>query len=132
MSAKKRKGGGSAKIRVDFKRNRNDRTRVVDWTRRYNENRDAAETLRDDSDDFNDSADFSGSANVVDDASSGERVVGKSEATRRRTVVGTFVGAENPSGEVGDFAVLPDVDLSVCRKGRVLRVHGLVSYVEDE
>ncbi|MBQ9127635.1 MAG: hypothetical protein IJY15_07735, partial [Thermoguttaceae bacterium] len=120
MSAKKRKGGGSAKIRVDFKRNRNDRTRVVDWTRRYNENRAAAETFGNDSDDYaglSDSADFSGSANAVDDASSGERVVGKSETTRRRTVVGTFVGAENPSGEVGDFAVLPDVDLSVCRKG---------------
>lgn len=135
MSAKKRKGGGTAKIRVDFKRNRNDRTRVVDWTRRYNENRAAAETLGNDSngfDDLNDPAEFSGAANAVEDASNGERVVGKSEATRRRTVVGTFIGAENPSGEVGDFAVLPDVDLSVCRKGRVLRVHGLVSYVEDE
>ena len=117
MSAKKRKDGGSAKIRVDFKRNRNDRTRVVDWTRRYNENRDA-ETRGNDSADFSDSGNFSDSANAVDDALTGERVVGKSEATRRRTVVGTFVGAENPSGEVGDFAVLPDVDLSVCRKGR--------------
>ncbi|MCF0234786.1 MAG: hypothetical protein HUK22_07410, partial [Thermoguttaceae bacterium] len=39
MAKKKGKSGGSggAKIRVDFKRNRNSRTRVADWTRRYEE-----------------------------------------------------------------------------------------------
>ena len=115
LSSKKKKGG-SGKVRVDFKRNRNGKTRDGDWTRRYREG------LTDRSDEGAD----------VADAESGERVVARGDVVRKRTIVGSFVGEENLSGEVGDFEYVPDVDESVCLKGRVLSVHGLYSYVEDE
>ena len=115
MSSKKKKGG-SGKVRVSFKRNRNGKTRDGDWTRRYREG------LTDRSDEGAD----------VADAESGERVVARGDVVRKRTIVGSFVGEENLSGEVGDFEYVPDVDESVCLKGRVLSVHGLYSYVEDE
>ena len=56
----------------------------------------------------------------------------RGEVVRKRTVVGSFVGRENLSGERGDFSVLPNVNPDICLKGRVLSVHGLISYVEDE
>ena len=115
MSSKKKKGG-SGKVRVDFKRNRNGKTRDGDWTRRYREGL---------TDDFSEGSE-------VADAESGERVVARGDVVRKRTIVGSFVGEENLSGEVGDFEYVPDVDESVCLKGRVLSVHGLYSYVEDE
>ena len=115
LSSKKKKGG-SGKVRVDFKRNRNGKTRDGDWTRRYREG------LTDRSDE----------GSEVADAESGERVVARGDVVRKRTIVGSFVGEENLSGEVGDFEYVPDVDESVCLKGRVLSVHGLYSYVEDE
>ena len=115
MSSKKKKGG-SGKVRVDFKRNRNGKTRDGDWTRRYREGL---------TDDFSEGSE-------VADAESGERVVARGDVVRKRTIVGSFVGEENLSGEVGDFEYVPDVDESVCLKGRVLSVHGLYSCVEDE
>ncbi len=115
MSSKKKKGG-SGKVRVDFKRNRNDKTREGDWTRRYREGL---------TDRFSEGSEIA-------DAESGERVVARGDVVRKRTIVGSFVGEENLSGEAGDFEYVPDVDESVCLKGRVLSVHGLYSYVEDE
>ncbi len=150
MGVRKNKGG-SAKIRVEFKRNRNERTRVVDWTRRYQESLEDADFDAESSEERGEEenerpAKTHTAPNKVeaskylrravrddcDDSARGERVLAKGDATRKRTVVGTFVGSENLSGERGDFDVLPDVDLNVCRKGRVLRVHGLYSYVEAE
>ena len=62
---------------------------------------------------------------TLDDAA-GQRLSGKGELTRKRTVMG-----EEASGDGGTFRVLPDVDASV-RRGRVLSVHGLVSTVQTD
>lgn len=158
MGSKKNRSG-SCKIRVDFKSNRVKRTRATDWTRRYEESRVSAlneeleeradNNLR--SDASNSDCNASNDVNVgrarfdrtnartkksgfndVGDAALGERIVAKGDVTRKRTVVGTYVGEENLSGETGDFVVLPDIDLTECQKGRVLSVHGLNCYVEDE
>ena len=155
MGTKKNKGG-SKKIRVTFKSNRSGRTREVDWTRRYEESRARSENWDEEPEDAPreepqaDSAETNedaqpekrpakprrdarvGRRGEIDDVALGERVAAKGDVARKRTVVGTYVGLENLSGESGDFTVLPDVDLNVCRKGRVLSVHGQNSYVEDE
>ncbi len=89
------------KIRADFRKNRNVRQRDGDMTRRYDR-----ETAGD------------------SDERRGERISGKGELSRRRTVVGTE-SDETTSG----FAVLPEVD-STSRVGRVLVVHGLLSIVQ--
>lgn len=181
MGVKKNKNG-SKKYRVSFKSNRNERTREVDWTRRYNESR-ARKIEEDDMDrerelaalegyqSETDENSFEGKLSSsttrapyeelpkdnskklgndaarrrfelraqknravldVEDASLGERIVAKGDVARKRTVVGDYVGNENLSGECGDFVVLPNVDLNVCKKGRVLSVHGQNCYVEDE
>ncbi|HVJ69634.1 MAG TPA: ribosome small subunit-dependent GTPase A [Caulifigura sp.] len=72
------------KIRVSFRKNRNTRARQNDWTKARED--DAA------------------------DAISSERLSGKGDLTRRRTVV---TSADNPDG-------LRDVDLAQCVPGRVL------------
>ena len=152
MGAKKNKGD-SKKIRVSFKSNRSGRTRDVDWTRRYVESRamkEAEDAWHEENNDKKSGERSSGGSSPrkrysvrkprrsgagsldVSDAAFGESLVGKGDVTRKRTVVGTYVGEENLSGETGDFVVLPDVDLDVCQKGRVLSVHGLNCYVEDE
>jgi len=61
------------------------------------------------------------------DAPLEERVSGKGEITRRRTIAGAQI-VEDDTGVV----VLPQVDRNVCRLGRVLRVQGLLSAVRDE
>jgi ribosome biogenesis GTPase len=69
----------------------------------------------------------SGGQGGTEDAARSERVRGKGKLSRKRTLAG---------GEVFEDAtgthVLPDVDRSVCRLGRVLRVQGLHSIVRDE
>ena len=92
------------KIRTEFRKNRGVRTRTSDWTRQF------------ESHGFED-----------DKTVRGERISGKGDLTRRRTVVGEEVDDE----ETG-MTVLPDVDLSICLRGRVLSVHGLASKVEAE
>ena len=92
------------KIRADFRKNRGSRTRATDLTRRF-----AADGLQD------------------DESSHGERVSGKGELTRKRTIVGTQL-ADAGTG----FDVLLDVDESRCRAGRVLKVFGLSSLVQAE
>ena len=57
-----------------------------------------------------------------------ERISGKGELVRRRTVCGEQLDGEAEPG----FGVQLDVDESVCRRGRVLSVLGLISMVEDE
>jgi ribosome biogenesis GTPase / thiamine phosphate phosphatase len=61
-----------------------------------------------------------------DDHRHGERI-GKDERTRRRVVVG-----DETDGEQAGFEVRPEVDLAVCRRGRVLSVFGLMSDVEAD
>lgn len=56
-----------------------------------------------------------------------ERVSGKGAISRKRTVAGAEI-VEDDAGVM----VLPDVDRTVCRLGRVLRVQGLISIVRDD
>jgi ribosome biogenesis GTPase len=97
--------GKKKKIRADFRKNRNVRARPTDWTGRYRE------------DGFKDEAPLQS-----------ERISGKGDLTRRRTICGDQLGDDVEPG----FSVHLDVDDSVCRRGRVLSVFGLHSTVEDE
>jgi len=60
------------------------------------------------------------------DAPQGERISGKGQLARRRTVTGEIV-----ADDTGTF-VLPEVDVEKCRLGRVLCVQGLLSVVRDD
>jgi ribosome biogenesis GTPase len=92
----------SDKFRTEFRKNREVRTRDNDVTRRF----DTGE---------------------AEDLDLRERVSGKGKLSRKRTLAGGEV-VDDDSG----MHVLPEVDKTVCRLGRVLRVQGLVSRVRDE
>lgn len=89
------------KIRANFRKNRAPRARLGDWA---NMEEDAADKI-----------------------AGGERISGKGELSRRRTVMGDDSGSD----EAG-FSVILNVDESICRRGRVLSVHGLASTVQAE
>ncbi len=89
------------KLRADFRKNRSGRARQADWTR----------------------ADEEDTEGLAQD----ERISGKGELTRKRTVV----GEATPDDEAG-LSVLLDVDQSTCRPGRVLSMHGLLCAVEGQ
>ena len=98
MAKKKRK---SSKLRTEFRKRHDSRRRKNDFTREFHD----------------------GSANL-EDLGKSERVSGKGELTRKRTVVGL------ESSEAGDgFQVDLNFDEDRCLKGRVIRVHGLNSIV---
>jgi len=88
------------KVRADFRKNRSSRARTGDWTRRIDANAAAA-----------------------DEEVHDERLSGKGELTRRRTVMTDDASATNEAGQL-------NVDLAQCLGGRVLRVQGLLSEVE--
>lgn len=67
---------------------------------------------------------FHGDASSHDEAVRGERMSGKGDLTRKRTIQGAAI---EQSG--GTFQVQLEVDEQVCVPGRVLSVHGLVSDV---
>ena len=92
------------KLRANFRKNRGVRTRKNDLTRTFDADSEAAHDLE-----------------------SGQSVTGKGALTRKRTLAGAEV-VEDATGEV----VLPAIDRSICREGRVLRVQGLVSIVQQE
>lgn len=92
-----------SKIRAELRKKHESRTRRGDVTR-----------------------DFAQHGFEQDDSVRSERITGKGELTRRRTVVGTEAGDE----ETG-FAVRPEID-ATCRPGRVLSVHGLTSVVQAD
>ena len=89
-------------LRADFRKNRAERAREGDWTRKFQA--DAVE----------------------EDAAREERLSGKGELTRKRTVRGSQ--ADDEAG----LGVLLDVDESACLCGRVLAVYGLTSTVEAD
>ena len=99
MSKKKKK------IRARFRKNRSVRARKTDWTRQFDDHGFEEE-----------------------DPLHGERISGKGELTRKRTVVGVEV---DNGGEPG-LGVRLEVDEKLCIPGRVLGVLGLVSMVEAE
>ncbi|REJ65302.1 MAG: ribosome small subunit-dependent GTPase A [Planctomycetota bacterium] len=97
MAKKKKK----KKIRAEFRKNREVRTRERGLEQQFEEHGFAE-----------------------DDSSREERISGKGELSRKRTVVGETVESEE-----GGVELLPEVDLSVCLPGRVMSVRGLISDV---
>jgi ribosome biogenesis GTPase len=91
------------KLRAEFRKNRGGRARQPDLTREFRTGDERGE-----------------------DRARQERVSGKGELSRKRVVI----GEETPDAD--GFAVVPEVDLTVCRRGRVLAVYGLTSEVETE
>jgi ribosome biogenesis GTPase len=92
------------KIRADFRKNRNVRTRKKDFGRQH-----------------------SGESLAADDAPMAERISGKGDISRKRTLAGAdFVDDESGT------TVMPDFDRERCRLGRVLRGQGLHSIVRDD
>jgi len=87
-------------VRTDFRKRQSTRTRKNDLTRRYEDQSDKLE-----------------------DSQTGERVSGKGRLTRKRTVAGS--AQEDEAG----FQVELEVDEQLCKKGRVISVHGLGSFV---
>ncbi len=97
-----KKDRNKKKIRADFRKNVQSRARQRDLTREYIIGESDADT-----------------------APLSERVSGKGELSRKRTVIG-----EAPTGD-GEpvVGVELEVDLSQCLAGRVISVHGLASLV---
>lgn len=96
-------GQDKKKIRTEFRKNRVPKRRQRDITREYE--RDTRE---------------------FDDMAREERVTGKGELTRKRTVIGSTTQSE------AGFEVHLEIDESVCLPGRVLSVHGLTSLVQAD
>lgn len=92
------------KVRVAFNKNRQKRTRVNDLTRGYTK------------------------AEADNDQSvSAERVRAKGDLSRHRTVIQEVPDAGSDPSDALRLAV----DLENCRQGRVVRVHGLATVVQD-
>ena len=100
--AKKKKSKKT--VRARFRKGHDSRARKKDFTR-----------------------EFSNQDQTLDESKQGERISGKGHLTRKRTIR----GSTNELGESG-FQVELSVDVSKCRPGRVIRVHGLTSIVETE
>jgi ribosome biogenesis GTPase len=96
------------KIRAEFRKNRSSRARQGDWTRRFD-------------------GDFPTDA---DEAPHDERISGKGDLTRKRTVVADD-NVDDGSASANRGITLA-VDTAACRSGRVLSVHGLTARVEAE
>ncbi len=97
-----KKGKGQQKRRVEFRKNRTQKVRQGDITKHFNR------------DEFD-----------VDKSVRRERISGKGELTRKRTIV----SQEGEDGESGENLSI-HVDKETCLHGRVLRVQGLISEVE--
>ncbi len=102
MSKKKKK-----KVRVAFRKNRQKSARSRDLTRRVLEDHVTEEQTE------------------LTDMAIGERISGKGELTRHRTVIGV-------ESETDDGQVLIDVDESICQPGRVISAVGLNCVVQAE
>ncbi|MCH2182839.1 MAG: ribosome small subunit-dependent GTPase A [Mariniblastus sp.] len=101
MGRKKRK---NPVVRTDFRKRHDSKTRKRDFTREFHSGDESIENLR-----------------------RGERISGKGDLTRKRTVSGAKVGQET-----GGFQVELQVDPETCETGRVISVHGLNSIVQTE
>ena len=103
MSKKKK----SKKVRVQFRKNRAEKTRESGWTRKYDQH---------------------GFEEIAPEQA--ERISGKGDLVRHRTVIGEVQSTGDIDGQ--GFEVQPDIDFAKCKHGRVLRVFGLNSDVEAE
>ena len=90
-------------VRANFRKRQNTRVRKTDFTR-----------------------EFEVDAEQLGDQRTDERVSGKGHLTRKRTIAGS-----DAESEASGFQVDLEVDGPDCFKGRVLRVHGLNSFVGD-
>jgi ribosome biogenesis GTPase len=90
------------KIRASFRKSYDSRTRQRGFTRRFHEG-------------------------IEDDQQQTERISGKGELAKKRTVIGVEAVVDDAG-----FVVQVDVDESLCLKGRVLSIHGLSSTVLTE
>jgi ribosome biogenesis GTPase len=90
------------KIRTEFRKNRVTRTRDSDWTKRFH------------TDDVRE-----------DQAVREERISGRGELNRKRTILVDDLATEQADGET-----VLNVDTATCLAGRVLSVQGLVSTVQ--
>ncbi len=102
------------KVRVALKKNRQKRTRANDLTRNYESKGKAS-----------------------DEAAASERVRPKGELSRHRTIVAEagepaarLIG--NDMAEAGTAAAQRAVDESTCKRGRVIRIHGLICIVQTD
>jgi ribosome biogenesis GTPase len=93
------------KSRAEFRKNRTPRARKTDWTRQFDEHG------------------FQEQAPATE-----ERISGRGEMNRHRTIHTTDAAADIGNGEI-PFDVILDVDMAVCRRGHVLSVFGLTSTV---
>lgn len=91
------------KIRAEFRKKHQVRTRKRDLTR-----------------------DFQQHGFEADESVRSERISGKGDLTRKRTVIGAVV-----EGQHTGLSVAPDVDETTSRRGRVLSIHGVDSQVID-
>lgn len=94
---------GKGKIRTDFRKKHETRKRRRGLTREFQD------------------------GDELDDEHRSERVSGKGELTRKRTVIGDVVDEE----ETG-VGIHREIDEAVCRRGRVLSVHGRTAVVLDD
>ncbi|MDR3232733.1 MAG: ribosome small subunit-dependent GTPase A [Planctomycetaceae bacterium] len=98
-----------SKIRVEFRKNRLRKTRSGDWTRQYEEHGCQEE---------NEAAE--------------ERIGGKSELSRKRTVIGEISDDTESSAFSIILHTAADTASSNLCAGRVLKVHGVDSIVQTE
>jgi ribosome biogenesis GTPase / thiamine phosphate phosphatase len=91
------------KFRADFRKKHQARSRHGDLTR-----------------------DFSADGADFEEGPHSERVSGKGDLTRKRTVIGGSIGEE----ESGGLTVQLGIDEASCLTGRVMSVHGLTSFVQ--
>ncbi len=95
------------KVRVEFRKNRSKPARDQNWTRRFHAHGDAEE-----------------------DAAQRQQVRAKGDLSRKRTIITEGVSAASDEASAADLLA---VDLTACRMGRVVRVHGTQNvYVQDE
>ena len=99
------------KVRVALRKNRQNRTRANDLTRRFRDNELKGAT-----------------------PPSSDRIRPKGDLSRHRTIVedGAPDGQQSASEANSDTASRRAIDLSVCLRGRVVRVHGLITMVQSE
>jgi ribosome biogenesis GTPase len=101
MQIMRRDSKRPSKHRADLRKNRAPRTRKRDWSEHLKEPEESA-----------------------DRHVQSERISGKGDLTRRRTIVGEL------SEDEGGLAVRRAVDETACRAGRVIAIFGLTSLVE--
>jgi ribosome biogenesis GTPase / thiamine phosphate phosphatase len=97
------------KVRVAFRKNRQNRKRENDVTR-----------------------DFRGHDPKKADGVSGERIRAKGDLSRHRTIMAVDDTGADTTGDDASVASRLAVDLSECLEGRVIRIHGLESIVQDD